>query len=118
MSLAYTLIVRRGAPFHAHAWPLVDSVGNPVRDPTGLSVVAKIRAWPGAEMAVVMSSSLVMLTIPGHYADEPVVCAQLNAMTTESTAAWFELTGQIWELAINGDTVVSGSVATPWAVAR
>lgn len=116
--LSYTLIIRRGAPFHAHAWPLVDSVGNPLRDPAGLTVAAKIRAWPGADMAVVMSSSLSLLTIPGHYNDEPVVCAQLNAMNTTTTALWFELTGHIWELAIDGDPIVGGSVFTPWAVAR
>lgn len=116
--LGHTLTIRRGAVFHAHAWPLLDSTGNPVRDPDGFSVVGKIRAYPGAEHAVVLSTSLLLLTVPGAYDGIPVVAAQLNPMSGEQTAAWFDLDGHVWELAVNGDPLVGGLVSMSWAVTR
>lgn len=114
----YTLTIRRGSAFHAHAWPLIDSAGNALRNPAGLSIATKIRPYPSSEAAIFLSSTLVMLTVPGSYEGIPVVAAQVNAMTPEQTAALGDLAGHVWELAVAADPIVGGLVETPWAVSR
>lgn len=116
--LDHRLYIVRGAPFRAHAWPLIDSAGNPIRATDGLTVTAKIRPFPSSDEAVVLSTSLVMLTVPGQYGGEPVAAAQLNAMPAETTAQWFDFSGHVWELAVSGDPMVGGLVDTPWRVSR
>ena len=112
------LTIRRGAVFHAHAWPLVDVTGEPLRSADGLAVTAKIRKWRGAEQVLHdLATSVVLLALPGQYDDEPVAAAQIDAMTPEQTAA-LTFDDGVYDVLVGGDPVVGGLVRAPWVVSR
>lgn len=116
--LEQDLTISRGAVFHARAWPLLDSAGNPLRATTGLSVVAKIRAWRGAvDVLHLLDTAVVLLTVPGQFGGEPVAAAQISALTPEQTAA-LTFSGGVYDLLVNGDPMVGGLVRAPWVISR
>lgn len=116
--LEQNLTISRGAVFHAHAWPLVDSAGNPLRSAAGLEVVAKARAWRGAGPVLhEFETSAVLLTLPGRYGDEPVAAAQVDALTPEQTSE-LEFAAGVYDVLVNGEPIVGGLVAAPWVVSR
>lgn len=112
------LTIRRGAVFHAHAWPLVDAAGEPIRSADGLTATAKIRKWRGAEQVLhTLATSVVLLVLPGRYDDEPVAAAQIDAMTPEQTDT-LTFDDGVYDVLVGGEPVVGGLVTAPWVVSR
>lgn len=116
--LEQDLTIRRGAVFHAHAWPLADNAGNPLRSVDGLTVSAQIRAWRGAETVLHhFAAAAVLLTVSGQYGDAPVAVAQIHAMTVAQTTALTFASG-VYDVLVDGEPVVGGLVRAPWVVTR
>lgn len=113
----YTLVVPRGAVFHAVAWPLVDRNSEPVRDPTGMAVLCKARPWRTAEVAAILPTSVVLLVLPDRFGDEPVVAAQIDAMTPEQTAA-FPLETGAWDILVDGERLGGGQLVADLVMSR
>ena len=112
------LTIYRGAVCRAVAWVIVDEDGVPARSPSGLNVVAKVRAYRGAaDVLHTFACSVVLVTLPGQYDDQPVALAQINELTPAQTAA-LEWDRGVFDVLVAGDVVASGRVTCPQVVSR